>query len=622
MKTASLWKILLVCFAVQAAGAVSARASQAWWNNDWTLRKKITIDTGSTGVPISDAIGTSPVLIRLHDGDFQFASARDDGSDIRFVAGDDKTPLAFHIEKYDSLLGEAFVWVKVPDLKPGATTTLWLYYGNSSSTPMSGGPDAKATYDGDTTLVYHFAEAAQPPKDSTGNGNDASNAGANTDGSFIGPGLKLTGKAGVTIPTSASLNWAAGSSLTWSAWVKATVLAPNTILYSRHDGDHALLIGVDNGVPFVDVDGTRSSGGAPIAANSWHHLSVVADAGKITVYLDGAAYGSLATALPALNSAATIGMDTAPAGAAATNAGLVGEMDELEISKVARPVGFLQLAALGQGGDSAAKLLVVAPDEPLPASWLSGSLGLFGVILKSVTIDGWVVIGVLGIMSGVSWYVMITKWMFLGQVEKTNKIFFRAWSKVAVDLTALDQKDTDNVKTMGGQASPKVQRRLYRRSPVYRIYHIGSEEIGHRIKNGRNLSARSIQAIRASLDGGYVRENHRINSGMVFLTISIAGGPFMGLLGTCIGVMITFAAIAATGEVNISAIAPGLAAALVATVAGLLVAIPALLGYNYLVSRMKVVSSDMQVFIDEFVTKMAEFYSDDVEIERVPVERD
>ena len=51
------------------------------------------------------------------------------------------------------------------------------------------------------------------------------------------------------------------------------------------------------------------------------------------------------------------------------------------------------------------------------------------------------------------------------------------------------------------------------------------------------------------------------------------------------------------------------AAALVATVAGLLVAIPALLGYNYLVSRLKTVTSDLQVFIDEFVTKMAEFYS-------------
>jgi biopolymer transport protein ExbB len=127
--------------------------------------------------------------------------------------------------------------------------------------------------------------------------------------------------------------------------------------------------------------------------------------------------------------------------------------------------------------------------------------------------------------------------------------------------------------------------------------------------NGHFLSTRSIQAIRASLDGGYVRENHQLNDGLVFLTISIAGGPFMGLLGTVVGVMITFAAIAATGEVNISSIAPGLAAALVATVAGLIVAIPALFGYNYLVSRLKTVSNDMQIFIDEFVTKMAEFYS-------------
>jgi biopolymer transport protein ExbB len=615
MKRITFWKIIVAGLLAQM---VCAQSVHAWWNEDWTLRKKITIDASGTGVPISDAIGSSPVLIRLHDGDFQFASARDDGSDIRFVAGDDKTPLAFHIEKYDSLLGEAFVWVKVPDLKPGAATTLWLYYGNSSSKPMSGGPDAKATYDADTALVYHFAEAAQPPKDSTGNANDAQNAGVNADGSFIGPGLKLNGKTGVTIPASASMNWSGGA-LTWSAWVKPIVLEPNAVIFSRRDGDHDLLIGMDNGAPFVEVDGTRSSAGTPVAANTWHHLAVIADSGKITVYLDGAAYGSLSAALPVLNSVSSIGIDNAPAGAAATNAGFVGELDELEISKVARPLGFLKLAALGQGGDSAAKLLVVTPDEQLPAGWLSGTLGLFGVILKSVTADGWVVIGLLGIMSIVSWYVMITKFVYLNGVQKGNTRFLHEWSHVALDLTVLDHGNADNVKTLGGRTPPKVQR-LIRHSPVYRIYHIGSQEIGNRIKNGRNLSLRSIQAIRASLDGGYVRENHALNQGMVFLTISIAGGPFMGLLGTCIGVMITFAAIAATGEVNISAIAPGLAAALVATVAGLLVAIPSLLGYNYLVSRMKVVSSDMQVFIDEFVTKMAEFYSD-VDIENLPAER-
>jgi biopolymer transport protein ExbB len=96
---------------------------------------------------------------------------------------------------------------------------------------------------------------------------------------------------------------------------------------------------------------------------------------------------------------------------------------------------------------------------------------------------------------------------------------------------------------------------------------------------------------------------------MVLLTIAIAGGPFLGLLGTVVGVMITFASIAAAGDVNVNAIAPGISAALVATVAGLIVAIPALFGYNYLTSRIRDCISDMQVFVDEFVTKMAEYYS-------------
>jgi biopolymer transport protein ExbB len=75
-----------------------------------------------------------------------------------------------------------------------------------------------------------------------------------------------------------------------------------------------------------------------------------------------------------------------------------------------------------------------------------------------------------------------------------------------------------------------------------------------------------------------------------------------------VGVMITFAAIAAAGDVNVNSIAPGIAAALVATVAGLGVAIPALFGYNWLASKIKEVTSDILVFSDEFRTKSAELY--------------
>jgi len=599
----TFFKTLLIA---AMAGWLLTGTARAWWDDNWTLRKKITIDTTGQGGAIADPIGTTTVLLRLHDGDFQFASAKDDGSDIRIIAGDDKTPLTYHVEKYDTLLGEAFLWVKVPNVQPGAVTTLWLYYGNTGDKSGPGGADEKGTYDADSVLVYHFAESGKPPHDSSAAGNDAQNAGLSSDGSLIGPGLRFDGKTTVTIAPSSSLAWTAGGALTWSAWIKPTALQANEVLFSRRDGSNDFLIGLDNGVPFVDVNGTRSPAGAPLAVGAWHHLAVTASGSTISLYLDGASYGTLGAALPALNSASLLGGDAANSG----TANFTGELDELEVSKVARPVGAIKLAALDQGGDSAAKVLALAPDEQPPAGWLSGSLGLFGVIIKSVTIDGWVVIGILGIMSVVSWFVMITKFFHLLKVEKGDAFFLREWRQVATDLTALDHSDADNVKSMGGRVTPKVMR-LIRNAPLYRIYHIGSEEIAHRISGGRNISTRSIQAIRASLDGGYVRENHSLNAGMVFLTISIAGGPFMGLLGTCIGVMITFAAIAATGEVNISAIAPGLAAALVATVAGLLVAIPALLGYNYLTSRMKTVTSDMQVFVDEFVTKMAEFYSDE-----------
>jgi biopolymer transport protein ExbB len=124
-----------------------------------------------------------------------------------------------------------------------------------------------------------------------------------------------------------------------------------------------------------------------------------------------------------------------------------------------------------------------------------------------------------------------------------------------------------------------------------------------------SMSAASLSAIRASVDACVVREVQRLNNQMVVLTIAIAGGPFLGLLGTVVGVMITFAAIAAAGDVNVNAIAPGIAAALVATVAGLAVAIPALFGYNYLTGRINALTADMQVFVDELTTRFAESHA-------------
>ncbi|MFZ4681385.1 MAG: DUF2341 domain-containing protein [Terrimicrobiaceae bacterium] len=587
---------------------LSAHAED-WWNKEWTGRKSFTVDTGAEGGAITDPIGGSVVLLRLHPGNFPFEAAKEDGSDIRFVAEDGKTILPHQIEKYDPLLTEAFVWVKVPEVKPGAQTKVWLYYGNGGEMEPV---DPKKAYDEDTVLVYHFGEKGAAPADASSYGNTAEAPATASEGALIGGGIRLLGNNPLTIPASESLKWNPGSSLTWSAWIKAGALQPNATIFSRKEGSDAFRVGLDQGVPYVEVtdsSGTaRSTAGEPLAVNVWKHLAVVSDGSKFTLYVDGQVYSSVNAATPAMTGTALIGGDGTDA------LGFAGEVDQVEISRVARPAGFLQLAAIGQGGtEKATKLLVPGEDEgggSHGSSHMMEHLMLFGDIANNMMFDGWVVIFCCAIMCVVGWTVAIRKFLYLKKTVKADKEFLTQWRGLATDLTALDHGNKDNVKTLGGKVDGKSLK-LMKDSPLYHIYHIGSDEIHDRqsAKGGfHGLSARSIQAIRASLDGGLQRELHRLNDGLVFLTISIAGGPYVGLLGTVMGVMITFAVIAKTGQVEVNSIAPGIASALLATVAGLIVAIPALFIYSYLNSLIKNSVSEMHMFIDEFISKIAEFY--------------
>ena len=228
---------------------------------------------------------------------------------------------------------------------------------------------------------------------------------------------------------------------------------------------------------------------------------------------------------------------------------------------------------------------------------------LFGDIAKNMMFDGWVAIAICVLMIAVGWTVAARKLLYLNKIEKGNHDFMREWRKLATDLTTLER----NADAQKLSETPAMKR-----SPFYEIYQIGADEITDRVnsvKQGhKGLSGRSIQAIRAALDAGLVNLQHKLTNGLVYLTISIAGGPYVGLLGTVVGVMITFAIISKEGEVNVNAIAPGIASALLATVAGLIVAIPALFAYSYLNNRIKNITSEVKVFIDEFVAKMAEFY--------------
>ena len=110
-KTAIFTRTLLGALALLAF-CTNAFAGGSWWDKAWTSRKKITVDATAAGGNITEAIGGATVLLRLYDANFTFASAKEDLGDLRFVSEDDKTVLPHHVEKLDTLMGEALVWVE------------------------------------------------------------------------------------------------------------------------------------------------------------------------------------------------------------------------------------------------------------------------------------------------------------------------------------------------------------------------------------------------------------------------------------------------------------------------------------------------------------------------------
>jgi biopolymer transport protein ExbB len=573
------------------AAAFPAAAAGAWWNKDWPYRKEITLDASPKGGNIVQSAGRVPVLIRLHSGNFKFADAQDSGADLRFVADDGKTPLAFHVETFDPLLGVAAVWVDAPKFPAGSAQSIWLYYGNKKAPPAG---DAAATFDADYSLVDHFDGAAgTPPADATANHNTAQNALAGVDqAAIIGKGARFTGAGPLIIPASASLVLPAGGAFTFSTWVKTAAPQPRAALYARRDGGSALIIGLDGGVPFVEVLGAsgvqRAAAPAAITGNQWTHIAVTADGKAVTLFVNGRAAATLTGALPALATPTALGGDVAAG--SSDLASFVGEMDEARISKVARSPTLIAVDASIQGAES--RLVVYGADQK-QAGIGFGSLGL---IVTHVDAPAWFIIALLAVLAVASWFVMWTKTAYVNRVDRANGEFLEFFHEHGGEPAALES-----------QMAPG----RFDDSSIYRVYHAGTEEMMRRAKRGQTrVTEQGVEVIRSLMNTRLVRENQGLSRALVILTIAISGGPFLGLLGTVVGVMITFADIAAAGDVNINAIAPGISAALLATIAGLAVAIPALFGYNYILLRNKNVSANMLVFVDEFVTRISETHRD------------
>ncbi len=585
--------------------------ASAWWNDDWSYRTAVHLDTTSVGAVVVTTQMNVPVLVKLHTGNFQdFFILKEDLSDLRLIAGDDKTPLKFHVESFDMVNQLMYLWVKLPQVTGSLNTEkFWMYYGNDKAVSAA---DSAGTYDVNTVMVHHFQSGDSLLSDETAYTNRlVTSAGIAEPASLIGGGMRFTGEGGVSLPSSTSTQLIPSSGLTVSFWVKPDDTS-SAVLFEHSDGNNEIKV-MNNAdkltARLVTATGKEfvTQAVAGYTPGVWSRLTIAVNLKTLTLYVNGVEGSSVNVDVPEISGQIIFGSDVNG------NFPYKGLMDEIEYSNIVRPADYVLLTAKNQSVEN--RLVRVGEAEQLGNA--GGGESHFGYVMNRLTFDAKIVIIVLMVMSAISWVVMIMKGLYLSKIVKDNKQFLKAYYDLGTDDPAmLDSEESEEDKELID--SPITQALFgshdhFQASPIYHMYHRGINEVKLRVGStlgaqATAMSKQSADAIRAAMDANMVRQLQQVNSKMVLLTVAISGGPFIGLLGTVVGVMITFAEMASTGDVNIASIAPGMAAALMATVAGLWVAIPALFGYNYLGSRIGEITADMHVFIDEFVTRVAEYY--------------
>ena len=622
--------LVLICMAVAPTVALAE-----WWNDEWSYRKEIAINAGEGGVILEEDLENFPVLVRLTAENFTFSEAKFDGSDLRFVASDGATLLRHYVESYDVNNNLAFAWVRIPSIRSGASQTIYMYYGNDAADDIG---DSALVFDDEEALVYDFGLTSGVPQDVSGNFNNARST-AEIRSAFIGNGAAFDGGRFLITPSSSNLIVRPEGSFTASMWVSLEQAQDRAILMRRtaDGGEGAFVLGVDDRRIFaevVDEDGEVASTvtvGNAVPLNDWTHVAVMVEGGApstVKLFVNGAVAAQAEAEIPFLNGRLYFGGDpdarvvrpeqetdaagegeagddlseegageaeavppTAQDGreASLNASNFVGVIDEVRLSRTARGDAYIRASYLDQGPQGS--LVQYGADQEKSSPLFD--VQYFAVVITSVTIEGWVVIGLLMMLLISGLTVFFTKPSELTRVERSNKRFLR------------DYGEAESFEMMSPES--------YKHSTLAELYGLARDQIRKRGATGADakaLAPNAIRAIQSDLEVRLTTQLQRLNARVGILSLSVSGAPFLGLLGTVIGVMVTFAGVAVEGNVNVNAIAPGVAAALFTTVAGLFVAIPSLFIYNSIVGRIRRISATTTAFLDALVGRVADEYGD------------
>lgn len=541
----------------------------AWWNSDWAYRQAIVVDSSRSGAAIKDRAYDVPVIVRLHTGNFPFDSIKPDGSDLRVVGEDDRTPLPFAIERFEKDSGIAILRVLVPLVEPNKKTTLWLYYGNGKADPAS---DRSAVRDRLALLALDFEGLQNGLKDRTAFSNSPPTSAIKPDaGGVIGDAGIFGAADQVVIPASPSLQVTKAGGAAVSFWIKLPAGSSGSVLTLGDPGAPALVASATGGGIGFRVKPVYGAAVAldtgPMTPGQWHHVALTINANTAILYLDGEEKARSAADVLPFGGQVTLG-------ALNGQGGFAGLLDDLEIDKVARGSEWIRMIAAGAKPGSHVTQLGALEQKSQTAAYFA----LLGGIIAMVSIDGWVIIAFTLLLGFISAEVAITKGLALRRISAGDRSF---------------------LATPG--ADPQV---FFARSPFARIEATARTVAAEREPDG-SVSEDLLELVRSAVARTQIDEAAALNKGLVMLTLTISGAPFLGLLGTVIGVMVTFAAIAASGDVNVNTIAPGISAALACTVCGLVVAIPTVFAYNLLMARVREQLTAMDVYGEDVMTRVA-----------------
>jgi len=216
-------------------------------------------------------------------------------------------------------------------------------------------------------------------------------------------------------------------------------------------------------------------------------------------------------------------------------------------------------------------------------------------LIAGATLPTLVVLAVLAVASLASWWIIIWK------------------SRQFRDLQVLGDEFLDAIERARGLDDAYKSILTLPESPYGRVCRQGvnffSElrpgALRQGAEVGEGLSMTQLEALRLVMEKEEAEERDELARGINWLAMIGSVAPLLGLLGTVIGIMNVFLGIAAAGSGNISAVAPGVGEALVTTVVGLFVAIPAVIGYNHFVTRLNLVTGELEGFSSEFIGTLA-----------------